>query len=366
MRRKSFKYIFVFNAVFVIAVCICAIVFVRFSDENNEKTAVAMTSPLVSASTVSADFCGSAKAAVIIDSMSGAVLFEKNAHAKLPMASTTKIMTALAVIECSDPDSEIVVSDAAAGVEGSSIYLTRGEKIRIRDLLYGLLLESGNDAATALAEGVFGSVSDCCAYMNKRVHEMGLVSTNFENPHGLDSENHYTTAYELALIARNAMKNQLFREIVSTKNYVSSGETMRYFSNHNRLLNTYSPSVGVKTGYTSKSGRCLVSAASMNGEEYIAVTLCDPLDWQNHKMMHEFAFSNFDGYEIASKDDFSLRIGFCDYKPSEDIYITTSGSADFKLKYKVTIDGDGARVEYGTENAVLGSFGLIKDITFEQ
>ena len=360
MKRKSWGYIFLFNATLVGIICICVIVYTPFANIGEEEIRASFTSPLISASSVTAPFCDSAKAAVLIDAKSGAVLFEKNAHTPLPMASTTKIMTALSVIENASPEALIQVSPNAASVEGSSIYLREGEKIKVIDLLYGLLLESGNDAATALAEGVFGSVEKCCEHMNERAHEMGLVSTHFENPHGLDGENHYTTAYELAIITKYAMKNELFRRIVSTKNYTSKGETIRYFSNHNRLLNTYPDAVGVKTGYTSKSGRCLVTAANRNGEEYIAVTLSNPLDWQDHKKMHEFAFSNFEGYEIASKDTFLVMSGFSGYIPFEDIYITTSGEADFKVNYKVTSNKDGARVEFGTDNANLGSFTLVK------
>ncbi len=359
MKRRSFKYIFVFNVMLVGMVCICIIVHIALCKDENDEIRASITTPLVFADTVSASFCESAKAAVLIDAKSGAVLFEKNAHSPLPMASTTKIMTALAVIENSNPDDVITVSNNASGVEGSSIYLTAGEKITVRDLLYGLLLESGNDAATALAEGVFGSVEKCCEYMNMRTHEMGLVSTNFTNPHGLDSDNHYTTAYELAVITQNAMDNDIFREIVSTKNYTSSGENMRYFSNHNRLLNSYAPAIGVKTGYTLRSGRCLVSASKMSNEEYIAVTLCDPLDWQDHKEMHDFGFESFNGYEIASKDSFYLRLGFCNYSPDEDIYITTHGDADFEINYKVTVSGEEVRIEYGTDNIFLGSFPII-------
>lgn len=361
MKRNSFKYVFYFNVFmfFAIAIALCV-----FRTDNNEKKEipVSITTPLLFSETVSGNFCHNAKSAVIIDAKSGAVLFEKNAHSRMPMASTTKIMTALCVLEKSDPDTVIEIPKQAAGVEGSSIYLKQGEKMTVKDLLYGLLLESGNDAATALAIGVFGSVDECCKYMNERCHDMGLVDTSFENPHGLDGENHYTTAYELALITKEAMKNSLFRQIVSTESYITSGENPRYFSNHNRLLKTYENAIGVKTGYTSKSGRCLVSASADNGEEYIAVTLNDPLDWQDHKDMHTYAFDGFDNVEIADVQTFIIYHGFEKYYTAESIYLTVNGDKNFAIGYRITKHTDGIlKAEYTTENASLGSFGMVKE-----
>ena len=360
MKRQSYKYIFLFNVVFVLSVVIAVFVMQsRNGDEGNIRASI--TSPLVFSDALNVSFCKNAKAAVLIDAKSGAVLYEKNADTRLPMASTTKIMTALCVIEKAKPEDVVTVSRNAANTEGSSIYLAEGEQITVKDLLYGLMLESGNDAATALAEGVFGSVEECCRYMNKRAHEMGLVNTSFSNPHGLDDENHYTTAYELALVAKIAMNNEVFREIVMTKSYVASGKNDRYFSNHNRLLRSYPKAVGVKTGYTSKSGRCLVSAASDANEEYIAVTLNDSLDWNDHKEMHTFAFDNFDGYEIADGESFCIYSGFSKYKSPENIYITTSGDSAFTLNYKVTADKNTAVVEYSSDSVTLGRFFIEKE-----
>ncbi len=338
----------------VIFAVIAVILFENNRHENDIR--VNMTTPLINADALDVSFCKNARSAVIIDSKSGAVLYQKNKDARLPMASTTKIMTALAVIENSSPDDIITVSQNAANVEGSSIYLEAGEKITVRDLLYGLMLESGNDAATALAEGVFGSVEKCCEYMNERCREMGLIDTHFSNPHGLDHETHYTTAYELALITKKAMENSFFRELVSTKSYITKGEKSRYFSNHNRLLSRYPKAVGVKTGYTSKSGRCLVSAASAGDGEYIAVTLNDSLDWTNHEQMHNFAFKNFKSYEISKCDSFYLYSGFDKYMPNENVYITTMGESDFTINYKITVYKDYALVEYSTAGTGLGTF----------
>ena len=356
MRRKSCKYVFLFNI--VLFATIGVLVAVTYGGERNEETKTSVTSPLVFAESLSAPFCSSAKAAVLIDAKSGGVLFNKNAGKRLPMASTTKIMTALAVIENSHPDDIIEISEKAVGIEGSKIYLQS-----VHDLLYGLMLESGNDAAEALAIGVFGSVEKCLEYMNTRAKQMGLVDTNFETVHGLDSENHYTTAYELALITKNALENEFFRKIVSTQSYVTEGENVRYFSNNNRLLRLDKNIIGVKTGFTTPAGRCLVSAFECDGERYVAVTLNDPNDWQDHKEMLYFAAENFDGYEIADKESFRLRIGFSDYAPTESVYITTGKDTNFTLNYKFTIDKTGCVAEYSSDNMSLGSFALEKIIS---
>ena len=356
MKHSSYKYIFFFNVVALVASLITISVMNFNKDNSQGSIRASITTPLICAETLEAEFCKNAGAAVIIDVKSGAVLYEKNAQTRMSMASTTKIMTALAVIENSSFDKIITVSKNAAEVEGSSIYLYEGEKISVGDLLYGLMLESGNDAAIALAEGVFGSVELCCDYMNKRCHEMGLVNTNFVNPHGLDDENHYTTAYELAVITRHAMENEIFREIVSSANYVTTGEKTRYFSNHNRLLRNNSSFVGVKTGYTSKSGRCLVSATNKDEKEYVAVTLNDSFDWEDHKNMHKYAHDNFCNYEIAKRDSFAVFSGFSQYRGFDNVYVTTTRDSEFWLNYKITTDGRTGRVEYSASTTSLGNF----------
>jgi len=247
MKRQSFKYIFYLNLLFIAA---CAVITFFGAPPSESPVPVSITTPIISSSFEEKPFCHTAKAAVIIDGKSGAVLYEKNASMRLPMASTTKIMTALTVLTYADTAIQIEVSKDAAGIEGSSIYLKAGEKISVTDLLYGLLLESGNDAASALAIGCFGSEKECVNKMNELCDSLGLIDTHFDNPHGLDSDNHYTTAYELARISAEALKNPVFKEIVSTKSYTAACENPRYFSNHNRLLRTYDGAIGVKTGYT--------------------------------------------------------------------------------------------------------------------
>ncbi|MGM9680533.1 MAG: D-alanyl-D-alanine carboxypeptidase family protein [Eubacteriales bacterium] len=248
--------------------------------------------------------------AAILRSADGTVLFEKNSDARLPMASTTKIMTALVAIEQLPADSVITVPKEAVGVEGSSAYLIAGEQITLGDLLHALLLQSANDAATAIAIAVSGSVESFAELMNKRAKEMGLTNTHFCNPHGLDDPDHYTSAADLAEITARAMENPEFREIVSEQKYVStslSGIT-RWFTNHNRLLMSYDGAIGVKTGYTMRTGRCLVSAAERDGLTLIAVTLRDPDDWRDHTAMLDYGFSCFEKVTLAMPGEITAEL----------------------------------------------------------
>jgi len=247
----------------------------------------------------------SASYACVIDALSGRVLYEKNAYEKHSMASTTKIMTALVAIENKPLTDVVTVSSRAAGTEGSSMYLKSGEKIVLLDLLYGLMLASGNDAAIAIAEHVGGSVENFADMMTKKAKEIGAVNTSFKNPNGLDEEGHFTTAYDLALITKKALENETFAEIVSTvTKTISSGEenNKRTFTNHNKLLNMYEGAIGVKTGYTKKTGRCLVSAAERDGFRVIAVTLNAPDDWNDHKKMLDKAFNTYKSKPLVIKD----------------------------------------------------------------
>lgn len=248
----------------------------------------------------------SAESAILIDSCSGRILFEKNAYAKLPMASTTKIMTGLLACESGLINKSVKVSAFASGTEGSSLWLKIGERLTLENLTYGIMLKSGNDAAVAVAEYLGGSIDAFALLMNKRAEEIGAVNTNFENPHGLDSEQHYTTAYDLALIAREAMKNKKFRKIVSTKTYsipMEGEKSDRALKNHNKLLWNYEGCNGVKTGYTKKSGRCLVSCAEREGQEFICVTLNASDDWNDHKELLDYGFKNFDKKTISEKGE---------------------------------------------------------------
>lgn len=251
----------------------------------------------------------SARSAVLIEAESGKVLFGKSENTRLPMASTTKIMTAIVAIElCADLDAFISVDKRAVGVEGSSVYLYSGEKISIRSLLYALLLSSANDAAAAIAFALCGSIESFAVQMNALADRLGLSDTHFTNPHGLHDTEHYTTARELAIITAYALKDPTFREIVSAKKAtipIQNGESDRYLVNHNKLLSSYRGAIGVKTGFTKKAGRCLVSAAERDGLTLIAVTLNAPDDWRDHSSLLDFGFAS---YERIALDPFSIEL----------------------------------------------------------
>lgn len=239
----------------------------------------------------------SAECACVIDMTTGRVIYDKNMMKNHTMASTTKIMTALVALENSNLTDIVTVSKNAAGTEGTSLYLKAGQKVTMEDLLYGLMLQSGNDAAIAIAEGVAGSVDKFAEMMSKRAASIGALNSSFKNPNGLDEDGHYTTAYDLAMITREAMKNEKFEEIVSTKSKTILDGTQTV-SNHNKMLRMYDGCIGVKTGFTKKSGRCLVTAARRDGVEVIAVTLNAPNDWNDHTQMLNYAFETTERFPV--------------------------------------------------------------------
>lgn len=246
----------------------------------------------------------SADCACVMDALTGELIFEKDAQTRHGMASTTKIMTALIALEKSEPNDIVKISANADAQEGSSAYLSADADVYMKDLLYGLMLNSGNDAAMAVAEHIAGDADSFAEIMTARAKEIGAEDTSFKNPSGLSADGHYTTARDLALITREAMKNPTFREIVSSRSAqaktVDNGTTL-FFSNHNKLLSSCEGCIGVKTGYTKSTGRCLVSAAERNGMTFIAVTLGDPNDWRDHTAMLDYAFSECTPREIIRK-----------------------------------------------------------------
>lgn len=257
-----------------------------------------------------------AKSYCVMNFVTGEVVMQKSADEKLPMASTTKIMTLLVALEHSEPNDIITVSKTAVLEEGSSAYLKPGAIITVRDVCYGLMLNSGNDAAVAIAEHISGNVDEFAMLMNAKAREIGVKNTNFTNPNGLHDDMHYTTAYDLARITRYAMKNERFREIVSSKSYtsemkMSDGEIEKVeYINHNRLLKEVDGCTGVKTGFTKMAGRCLVSSANRNGAEYIIVTLNDTDDWNTHKALYEEVFGN-QTRKIIVKSDECIKHAVC-------------------------------------------------------
>ena len=253
----------------------------------------------------------SARGAVLMEAGSGDVVFGQNENARLPMASTTKIMTALVALESLPLDTPIRITAASVGVEGSSIYLCEGETLTLEQLLYALMLESANDAATAIAVAVAGSVERFADKMNERAASLGLKDTHFMNPHGLDDGEHYTTAYELALIARAALADPTFRAICATERKViplRGDEGARLLLNHNKLLDSYEGCIGVKTGFTKRTGRCLVSAAEREGVTLIAVTLNAPDDWRDHTAMLDYGFDLYESVPLCEPGFFSAPL----------------------------------------------------------
>lgn len=241
-----------------------------------------------------ADLNISAQSAVLICAESGEILFECNADKQLSMASTTKIMTSLLALEAGTPDREIVVTKEMVSVEGTSMGLTAGDSVSLRELVYGMLLQSGNDAANTVAYVIGGSPEGFADMMNARADEIGMKNTNFVTASGLDDDKHYSTAHDMALLAVECLKNPEFTAICSQKTAkltYGNPPYSRTLTNHNRLLWSYPDSIGVKTGFTKKSGRCLVSAAKRGGITLVAVTLNAPDDWSDHKKMLDYGFS---------------------------------------------------------------------------
>ena len=266
------------------------------------------------ATTLSEPISLSAKSAILIDIDEKNVLYKKNEKERMPMASTTKIVTALVACELLDCAQTLKIPRVAVGIEGSSIYLQEGEILSVEHLLYALLLESANDAAVALAVSAAGSIEKFAEKCNEKAYALGLRDTNFTNPHGLYDENHYTTAYDLAILSAEALKNPTIAKICATKRYEIPfgatdenplGDGKRYLKNHNKMLSIYEGAIGGKTGFTKKSGRCLVSAAKRDDLTLIAVTLNAPDDWRDHTAMLNYGFERFERRVIFLQNEFS-------------------------------------------------------------
>ncbi|AXF54843.1 D-alanyl-D-alanine carboxypeptidase family protein [Salicibibacter kimchii] len=248
-------------------------------------------------------FAVSAESAIVVEAESGRVLWEKDAYSEKRIASITKIMTTIVAIEQGDLDDSVEISEQAAGTEGSSLYLQAGEEVKLEDLLYGLMLRSGNDSAIAIAEHVGGSVDGFVFLMNEKVNELGLKNTIFANPHGLDDhENHYSSAYDMAMIMKEAMEFDAFNAISGTKVHRAPNENEdweRVWRNKNRLLTErYEYATGGKTGYTDRAKRTLVTSANKDNMDLIAVTLNAPSDWDDHVRMFEYGFDTYQMHRL--------------------------------------------------------------------
>ncbi len=282
----------------------------------------------------------SAQSAILMEASTQDIIFEKNAYERLPMASTTKIMTALIAIEkYGDMSKSVTVANQAVGVEGSSIYLHQNETLTMEDLVYAVMLESANDAAAAIAYEIAGSIEGFADLMNEKAAEIGLENTHFTNPHGLDNPEHYTTAYDLAKLAVYALENDTFRSIVSTykKTIPLNGtEGTRLLLNHNKMLKYYDNAIGVKTGFTKKSGRCLVSAADRDGVTVVAVTLNAPDDWNDHRAMLDLGFLSYERLVLADIQSLDLNVP-CVGGITE--YVRCTNEIPLSVCVKVTSEG---------------------------
>jgi serine-type D-Ala-D-Ala carboxypeptidase (penicillin-binding protein 5/6) len=249
----------------------------------------------------------SAQAAAVIDVESGRILYEKQGHGKMRVASLTKIMTAIVAIEEGKLQDVVTVPDYAVGTEGSSIYLKRGEKLTLENLLYGLMLRSGNDAAVTIADHIGGSLEGFARLMNEKAEYLGLTETNFTNPHGLDdSNNHYSSAVDMAKLTAYALRNPEFQKIVATqvKTIPQEGETWdRKLYNKNKMLRLYEGADGVKTGYTKIAKRCLVSSATRDSRQIAVVTLNAPNDWEDHSRLLDYGFKTFNKVQIIGSGE---------------------------------------------------------------
>ena len=269
-----------------------------------------------------------AGAAIVVDAESGRILYEKNAYSRKAMASTTKIMTAIIALENGRLDDVVTVSKRAASIRGSTINLREGQKMTLREMLYGLMLNSGNDAAIAIAEHVGGSVEGFIDMMNRKAAQVGARDTHFMSPHGLDADGHYSTAYDLAVITRYALQNPLFSEIVGTRTVSIQTGDLR---NTNEMLSIYPGADGVKTGYTGKAGRCLVTSATRDGWRIISVVLNCATRYKrakSSKLILDYAFNSYKPYKIQKAGDIIRKLpvvkgieNLVDIKASEEISI---------------------------------------------
>lgn len=291
----------------------------------------------------------SAQTAILIETNSGEALYEKNAEEKAYPASVTKVMTALLAIENGDLDKMVKVSQKAVGVEGSSIYLEKGEKITLRDLIYGLMLRSGNDAAIAISEEIGGSTENFVMMMNKRAKEMGALNTNFMNPNGLHDPEHYTTAKDMAIISKAAMENSEFKQVAETKSWVTDrGEgKYNYFYNKNKVVYQYDGGTGIKIGYTKAAGRTLVASSERDGMELICVVMNAP-DWfqDTYKLM-DYAYNQYENSTIidGQRPIKSVKIlngnkDFVLIGAKDDILCPIKRESESKISIEYVLTGD--------------------------
>ncbi len=322
--RNKITFLIAFSLlVHVLCVCFCTITLYAHPDVQ-----------------ISSSLPVSARSAILVDWNSGRILYEKNAHEQLPNASTTKIMTAVVALENGDLNDIVVTSENAAHTGGSSIWLDTGEVKTLEELLYGLMLRSGNDAAVAIAEHISGSVTHFSNLMSQRAHELGSTSSSFKNPHGLHHPDHYTTAYDLSIIASHAMGMPLFKKIVMTPDIKITwpGHPWdRRLFNQNKLLDLYPGGEGIKTGWTTPAGRCFVGSASRDGRRLISVVLNAPNMWEDTENLLNYGFDNFSNYRLIKNGQYLKAVPVIDGNQGK-IKVLAGGDFVFPLKDKEGIN----------------------------
>lgn len=309
---------------------------------------------------------------IVIDAESGRILHSLNEEEIRPMASLTKIITCITVIENYDVTKEIRIRKEWTGVEGSSVYLKEDEVLTVEELLYGLMLRSGNDCAVSLACSLSGSIENFAQKMNELAFKVGAINSSFKNPHGLDCEGHYTTAKDLAFITAYAMKNELFRKIVSTKKInIGNGENARTLYNKNKLLTNYEYATGVKTGYTKKAGRCLVSSSSKNEFNLICVVLnCGPMFERSQELLNS-SYSNYKRIKLLSKDkavgEIKTKKGnILPVYVKEDLFYPLKDNEIKEIEYQLDIDKNGQILEKFNQESGTIKILLKKQLLFER
>ncbi len=299
-------------------------------------------------------FFVSGSASIVICADTNQVLYGENYHKKMAIASTTKIMTAIIALEHGNTTDTVTISENAARQEGSSVYLKPQDKVSLTDLLYALMLNSGNDAAMAIAEHIAKTPDDFAVLMNEKATELGCRDTNFKNPSGLPDDDHYSTAYDMALIMSYAMKNDEFAKIVATKEYqIETGEAVTYLRNHNKLLWQYPACIGGKTGFTKTAGRCFVSCAKKDGVTLVAVTLDAPDDWNDHKNLLDFGFEKAEMTSVLEQNEIlctrKIRGTRLNILAGEDIFIPLKNGRKHRITLKVNLDETiNSEINYGT------------------
>ena len=320
----------------------------------------------------------SAGSAILMDAQTGRVLYEKDADQRSLIASTTKIMTALVICEQCNVLDRVRIPKEAVGIEGSSMYLCEGEVLTVQELLYGLMLRSGNDAAVALAIYCGGTVEGFAELMNDKAHRLGLTGTHFVNPHGLDNPNHYSTARDLAVLAAYAMENPIFAQTVSTKTVTTGNRTLQ---NHNKLLWQVDGADGVKTGFTKAAGRILVSSCTRQGRRLVAVTINDGNDWADHKTLLESGFSGFSLRQIVTAGERVCEMEVVS-APNHQVALISQGDFTYPLRsdemvqvvipgpgfvYAPVVEGQSAGVAYLYLNErIVGKIPLVYGSTVER